>query len=258
MPMGPGAPTEPVPGFAVVRFGIDRKWLRPGDELSFGRGPDRDIRIGHSPSDDLVSRNAGSLTGLRDGVLIRNTSATQAIRYIAMPGPELSIGPGMAVGTMPFPHERLDVMGRHGACYTLHVDTRGVAAAPRLDRVAAGASASAPEAASTRFEPDHQLTARELRLLAALCEPLLTLAGGPPATYREIAARLGGGATPKAVRTGLDRLRNRLADEDGLPGLRADDDDGPGTPRYVAVLARWAIDTGQVDGQVLDRVLPPR
>jgi lipoate synthase len=28
--------------------------LRPGEELTFGRGADRSIRIGHDPTDDLV------------------------------------------------------------------------------------------------------------------------------------------------------------------------------------------------------------
>ena len=70
-------------------------------------------------------------------------------------------------------------------------------------------------------------------------------AGDTPATYRQIATALD--TTPQTVRTCLDGLRARLSDLDGIPGLRLDEDgDGPATASYLAALAHWAVDTGQV------------
>jgi hypothetical protein len=251
---------------AVVRFGKRRWLIRLGHDVTFGRGVDRDIRFGHNPDDDLVSRRAGLLTGERDGVLIRNSSHTQAFRLIAMPGPEFVIRPGMVVGSMPFSQTRLDILGRYGRRYSLHIETSDIPGAPQPlsegpdNDGHLGDGHLGRARGSTQFGPD-RLTPRELRLLAALCEPLLTLAGAAPATYREIAERLGGTATVNSVRTGLDRLRHRLAHDNGIPGLRGDDDD-PQTSRdaahYVHELARWTLDTHQIDGQTIHLVLGTR
>jgi len=238
-------------GQAVVRHGSTSLSLGPGDELTFGRGADRDIRIGHDPRDDLVSRAAGTIVGLDDGALVRNLSQTQSFRFVAMPGPAFVVRPGMALGTMPHLRVRLEISGRHGQVYPVLLDLRG------LVRGATTLDGSRRPGVPTDVEPG-RLSPRELRMLTALCEPMLLLAGREPATYREIAERLGGTATAQSVRTGLDRLRNRLSDEDGIPGLRADDDE-PGDPtHYVAALARWAIDTGQVDDEQVRQVLPAR
>lgn len=238
-----------VPGFVVVRSGTRRWALRPGDEITFGRGEDRDVRIGHDPVDDFVSREAGSVTGLRDGVLIRNTSRTQTLRFLAMPGPELSIRPGMAVGSMPFEQVRIDVPGRYGAEYTLQIDARGMLRPPDLGE----SDPSAREDGRVTRYGATRVSDRERRLLAALCEPVLLLAGSRPASYREIAERLGG-TTPASVRTGLDRLRNRLSDVDGIPRLRADDE-ASDPQGYLQALAHWAIDTGEMDARVVGQML---
>jgi hypothetical protein len=241
--------------YVVVRYGRAVFRLRAGEELSFGRGEDRDIRIGYAPRDDLVSRAAGVILGLDDGALVRNTSRTQSLRFVAMPGPWFPLRPGMAVGTMPHRQVRLEVLGRYGRVYPLHLDLRGLAVPDRGRPEAHPRSTS-----STAYGPD-QLSPRELRLLAALCEPLLTLAGSEPSSYREIAERLGGTATASSVRTGLNRLRNRLADEYGIPGLRSDEDtwsEGRDATHFVAALAQWAIDTGQVDAGSTMLLLPPR
>lgn len=238
------------PNSTVVRCGTQRWHLLAGQELTFGRSQDRDIRIGHDPMDDFVSREAGSFTCLKDGTLIRNTSRTQAFRFLAMPGPELSIRPGMAVGTMPFAQVRLDIPGRYGAAYTIHIETRD--AAERLDESETDLTEGEDE--GTRYQTGG-LSNQERRLLAALCEPVLLLAGSRHASYREIAERLT--QTPKGVRTGLDRLRNRLSDDHGIPGLRADDAsiDPNG---YLQALAHWAIDTGEIDKTTIADALPPR
>ena len=93
---------------ATVRHGSLSLELRPGEELTFGRGADRDIRIGHDPTDDLVSRAAGSILGLVDGALVRNTSRTQSLTFIAMPGPSFVLRPKVAIGTMPHGRVRFD------------------------------------------------------------------------------------------------------------------------------------------------------
>ena len=238
---------------ATVRHGSLSLELRPGEELTFGRGADCDIRIGHDPTDDLVSRAAGSILGLVDGALVRNTSRTQSLTFIAMPGPSFVLRPKVAIGTMPHGRVRLEVLGRHGRVYSLLLDVQG------LRRERGDSTGSGRPGIPTDVGAD-RLSLRELRLLAALCEPLLAFAGGEPATYREIASRLGGTATAASVRTGLDRLRNRLADE-GIPGLRGDEDDGSAgrdSGRFVAALARWAVDTGQVNSEGVDLLLPAR
>ena len=238
---------------ATVRHGSLSLELRPGEGLTFGRGADRNIRIGHDPTDNLVSRAAGSILGLVDGALVRNVSRTQSLTFIAMPGPSFVLRPSMAIGTMPYRRVRPEVLGRHGRVYSLLLDVHG------LRRERGDGTGSGRPGVPTDVGAD-RLSLRELRLLAALCEPLLALAGGEPATYREIASRLGGTATAASVRTGLDRLRNRLADE-GMPGLRADEDDGAAGRdggRFVAALARWAIDTGQVNSDGVELLLPAR
>lgn len=111
---------------ATVRHGSLSLELRPGEELTFGRGADRSIRIGHDPADDLVSRAAGSILGLADGALVRNSSRTQSLTFIAMPGPSFVLRPSMAIGTMPYRRVRLEVLGRHGRVYALLLDVQGL------------------------------------------------------------------------------------------------------------------------------------
>lgn len=217
--------------------------MSPGEELTFGRGRDRDVRFGHDPVDDYVSRRAGTLVGLRDGVLVRNDSGTQAVLLIAMPGPELRIAPGAAVATMPHALLRLVVPGRFGSRYGLVLDLRALRPPPVADPPppvpVQNAGGQCTRGGASRITP------REMRMLVALCEPLLTCAGDAPATYRQIAAELG--TTPQTVRTCLDGLRARLSDLDGIPGLRLDEDgDGREGTSYLAALAHWAVDTHQV------------
>ena len=207
----------------------------------FGRDPSCDLPLGVDPVDDYVSRSAGSLTALADGLLVRNTSSSKTITMFALPGPEIPVRPGAAVGTMPYGRLQLVIPSRFGHRYVLYLGTpkvpqpRTPAVAPRVVTVAA-ATATASGA--------DQITPREHRMLTALCAPLLTEAGGEPATYRRIAEQVG--TTPQTVKTCLDRLRARLSDVEGIPGLRAGEDDQGVAPNYLTALAWWAIDTGAV------------
>ncbi|MFP5023385.1 hypothetical protein [Pseudonocardia phyllosphaerae] len=108
---------------AEVRFAARRWEVVAGRHVTFGRGASCDIRFGADPLDDFVSRTAGSLTGLADGVLVRNTSSTKSITLFAVPGPETTIRPGAAVGTMP-----------HFRCQLGRVSQTGGSGCAMLDR----------------------------------------------------------------------------------------------------------------------------
>lgn len=84
------------------------------------------MRFGHDPVDDDVSRRAGRLVGLDDGLLVRNDSSTQAVLLVAVPGPELRIAPGAAGATMPHALLQLAVPGRFGGRYGLVLDVRAL------------------------------------------------------------------------------------------------------------------------------------
>ena len=233
-------------GCAVVRFGARRWDLPVGVSLTFGRSWGCDIPLGVEPGDDFVSRSAGSLTALDDGVLVRNTSTTKTVVLFALPGPEIPIRPGAAVGTMPYRHLQLVIPSRFGRRYVLHLDTRPrhVPVPPVQPVIALPGQPTASGA--------ERVTGREQRMLVVLCAPLLTTAGGEPATYRQIAQQCG--TTPQAVRTCLDRLRARLSDVEGVPGLRASEDDVGVAATYLTALAQWAIDSGVVSGTAADEV----
>ena len=90
-------------------------------------------------------------------------------------------------------------------------------------------------------------------MLAALCEPLLRLAGeqARPASYAEIARRLQLGS-PEYVRRVLGELRDRLSTADGVPRLQTDGTN-PGRGQ-VDALADWAVRTGTVTLDDLNRL----
>lgn len=238
------------PGAAVIRLGTRRWPLSPGTQLTFGRGLDRDIRFAREPEDDYVSRRAGVLIGLSDGVLIRNESRTQSLVLQAFPGPELVIAPQSAVATLPHDYLRLVVPGRHGAQYAIMIDTRAISTpddVPTDSSTLVARVGGRPTKARAG-----RLSRRELRYLAALCEPILTLAGlaAVAASYRQIAERTG--TTQATVKTCLDQLRARLSDVDGIPGLRTGEDADGVTPSYLPALAAWAIHCGVVTEETLD------
>jgi hypothetical protein len=231
---------------------VGREWgMQPGDVLTFGRGCDRDIRFGHSPEDDFVSNEAGSLIAEAERVLVRNDSRTQGIYLYPLPGPVKNIGPGDVAGTS---HEKLQVIvpGGYSATYTIHLAIAGLPEPRRL-----GPPARAVPRATDRLptRPGRWISHGERVLLAALCEPLLLYAGpqAVPATYQQAAKRAG--VVKQTVRNALDKLRERLTSE-GIPGLgrEGDDDAVPGAD-YRAALARWAVESLTITSDDL-RLLP--
>lgn len=236
----PSTPAAPAPGEAVIRMANQRWSLAAADELTFGRGQQCDIRFGYDPADDYVSRKAGTLIGQPDSVLIRNDSRTQGLILQAFPGPEMAVPPQAMIGTSPYQQLRLIVPGRHGGRYALIIDTRNLHSTP----VESAPSATVGPADIIATNPAARVTPRELKLLTALCEPILILAGDDAvaATYQQIAVRVG--QRKDSVRACLDQLRVRLTDVDGIPGLRSTEDQEKAD--YRGSLARWALESRTV------------
>lgn len=224
---------------AIVRFG-NRRWeLSPGDELSFGRAEGRDLRLGHDPEDTWVSREAGTLVVLDHVVLVRNDSNSQPLLLQTFPGPEYVLEPRGAVAAPGGEQVRVVVPGLWGSQYAMAVDVSRLRRAdPRPDESAEGVVIAVRATASPTLRLE--LTDRDRLYLAALCEPLLTLAGpaATAATYKQIGERLG--RSPRYVRNRLDALRNHLAVH-GVPGMRSDDEEEATQAGYVGALAMWAI-----------------
>ena len=239
---------------AVIRCGSMHWQLEPGQELTFGRGENCDIRIGHDPEDRHVSRAAGALIGIDDTVLVRNDSLTQPLMVQTFPGPEFTLEP-RAMASSPHKYLRVVVPGNWGTQYSLAIDASPL----RSEADATEGAADFDQAPIVALVPTHvgdpTLSARELQLLAALCEPLLLYAGSAavPATYREIGTRLN--LSTAYVRNRLDAIRARLSDQ-GVPGLRGNDHDDRSKNSYSAELARWAVRTGTVNSDII-RQLPP-
>ena len=234
----------------LVRVG-DRSWtVGPDEELDFGRGRERAIRLGHDPEDRYVSRRAGTLLVQDSYVLVRNDSATQALDLVPPAGPGRRVEPGEATTSLPHPRFAVVVVGGYGHRYGIEVD------AGRLSP-----PARPPEVPADRGVPDTvaaavPLTAAQHRLLTALCEPLLRPGAGPPAgpaSYRQVGVLLD--RQPGYVRNVLKEVRETLTAA-GVPGLVPAD--GPGADAdFRLPLALWALRTGTVTRAHLDRLGPP-
>jgi hypothetical protein len=212
-----------------------RRWtLAAGELATFGRSDTCTIRIG--VADEYVSRHAGTLEVLHDCVLVRNESRTRPFAVTPATGARRLVEPGEAVTSLP--HDRFSVVltGRFGDRYELRVDASEITPAERP-----------PLAEPTRLARptvtpgDITLTPARLRLLAALCEPLLRGADDDagPATYRAVADRTG--LRPGYVANVFHDLRRQLSDA-GMPGLMGREPDAD----FRGRLADWALRTGKV------------
>jgi hypothetical protein len=215
----------------VVTHGGRRWTFAAGDLATFGRADTCTIRIG--PADEAVSRHAGTLQVLDDCVLVRNQSRTRPFAIAPAAGGRRRVEPGEAMSSLP--HDRFSVVlaGRFGDRYELRVDASEIIPA---DRPALPGTRLARHTAPTG---DVHLTSAELRMLAALCEPLLRGRDDDavPATYRAIAVRTG--LRPGHVATAFHGLRRQLT-EAGVPAAPDPDADVRGR------LADWALRTGRV------------
>jgi hypothetical protein len=225
------SPDAPVrPGSARVSH-QDHGWtVGEGESLSVGRQSTSDIRIGSpdpGPEDLGVSRRAATLSYAQGRIWIRNDSTS------------LPVFVRPAVGQEHVLESRGDMVSVAGSrvevafegqirTYRVEIELHGEVTAE---------DAQGPETAAPATQAALPLTERERRLLAALCEPLLTGSGreARPASYRQVAERLG--LSDHTVRNALDALREQLLNI-GIPGMiGAEAKDN---------LARYAVRSGSV------------
>ena len=245
------------PSHPMIRFEGQTWELNLGSSLAFGRSGDSDIVIPRQGQDLLVSRRAGRVTAVDDGVLVSNDSTRNSIYLQGIPGPELEIRPLMTLGTMPFSRCRLVVLGRDTTRYVLDIICRAA------DGTYSGQSGSKSKprvgVATTSGYRRLKLPDAQRRYLAALCEPILTGVGAKPApsTYRAIAERCR--VSPKTVRNSLDALRQMLSAEYGIPGLVHVDGperEAPGGINFLSALADWAVHSGTINHDDLEALDP--
>ncbi|GAB6900314.1 hypothetical protein [Kineosporia succinea] len=221
--------------YAIVTHATDRRVLAVGEEITVGRGADVTLRIAHGPADEHVSRLAASLRVLPDCVLVRNRSRSKQLVLRPLVGAQRPLEPGAATTSMPFTEFLVVVTGRFGREYTVHVDVRDLT--PEMPRPVADPLETVDGTAA-------DLTVPQRRLLAALCEPLLTRTGthAAPATYRQVGERVG--RSPGYARSVLRRLREQLAAQ-GVAALVAFNLEKVYAD-FRPALARWAIDSGTI------------
>jgi hypothetical protein len=223
--------------YALVSVLGARRLLVLDHEITIGRARSCDLRIADNPMDDHVSRLAATLRALEDCVLIRNESTSKQISLRPLVGTERPIGPREATTSLPHLQFSVVVIGKFGTEYAIHVDVRGLAPGPRRP----GLDAQTPKTVSS---PAANLTPAQRRLLAALCEPLLTRAGphASPATYRQIGQRVG--LRPGYVRNVLKQLREQLAGQ-GVAAMVAFRIDQVHED-FRLPLAMWALHSGTI------------
>ena len=233
------------PVVAKVRHGRSTLDLRAGHELDFGRASERTIRLGAEPPDDGVSRTAGRIAGLADGVLIWNDSGSRDLHLRPRFGPSRTVQPGE--GRTAQPYRWLDIVlpGRLGD----HVVELIL-----LDRPA-GPPARSARGAATAYARDIAagLSPNQRLLLAALCRPLLTRRGSDavPATYKQVAADVG--LSQGTVRNALSEIRQRLHGA-GLPTLIGDPSQAEVGTDFRGAVADWALRAGAFDQSHLDEI----
>ncbi|MDD7966562.1 hypothetical protein [Actinomycetospora lemnae] len=230
-------------GVLHVRFGKQVRTLGNNEVMTFGRGPECDLRIAHDPEDPVVSRTAGRVEFAGGRWVLHNSSRFARIILQPRPGAPVPVEPGQAVG-LPTRRVHVQVLGSENAVHEIVLDGRAVAGS------GGGPSSPAP-GLPTAGPPD--LSAPEVRLLAALCERLLTLAGAESrlATRREMARRLG--VTPERVERRLADLRDRLI-RAGVPDLLHTEEFAEGP---AARLAGWALRYGVVTRADVDALDAP-
>jgi hypothetical protein len=219
------------PGTALVSYQKLRWTLSNGESVSVGRQSSCEIRVGSpelGPEDLGVSRRAATLSHAQGRMWIRNDSTTQPVFVRPV------IGQGYVLerrgDTVSLAESMIEIVleGRV-MTYRLTVD---------LPEGATPGGGDEPVTMAPMTQAALSLKPRERRMLAALCEPMLTASGQKAvrsATYREMAARLG--LSDHTVRNQLDALREQLL-QIGIPGMigsEAKDN-----------LARYAVRSGSI------------
>jgi len=227
-------------GVAVVSFGRQRWALADGDSISIGRQSSSDVRVGANepgPEDLGISRRAATLSHAQGRIWVRNDSTTQPVYVRPLAGAGYVLEHRGDMISVTEPHLEVVLEGQV-MTYRIFVEPSAVAPSD---------SPEEPATVSPETQGTLPLRSRERRLLAALCEPLLTASGreARPASYREIGARLG--LSDHTVRNQLDALREQLFRR-GIPGMIG--------PEAKDNLARYAVRSGSItprDMEVLER-----
>jgi hypothetical protein len=236
---------------ALVRYGEHTWPVPPGSTLTFGRGADRDIRLGDDPH---LSRRAGALIGQDGYLVIRNDSTSKPIALRPPAGEDRVIEPAAATTSLPLRRFDLVLYGAGGVLVTLAVDAGPPPPAP-------SEPADAPAGSRGTLTAPITLTPTQHRVLLALCEPMLTERGpaARPATYAEIGQRLG--LRAGYVRNVVKALREVLTGH-GLTGMAAltwlaglsgpsDDAQDAAVDDFRRALAQWAVRSGWVSAEQL-------
>lgn len=239
-------------GHATVSCGSFRAELAPGQTLTFGRGADHALRLGHRPEDRRVPRFAGTLEARDDGVLIHNMSDKRTLHVQTFPGPGYAIAPMMIAGTHPHRYVKVVLVGLD-AEYAIAIDTRSLGG---VEREAAGPPRDA--GSTTGFERISAISPRARLFLTALCLPRMTRTGprAQPPTYAEMEQILrahGHDVRAKTIRNGLLDLRTWLTYEHGVDGLIGNENGSAGD-NFLVLLEQWAIRSGNVTDADLDRL----
>ena len=198
-------------GRAFVTCGTVRLSLADGESLSIGRQSSCEIRIGspdEGPEDLGVSRRAATISLAQGRIWIRNDSTTLPVFVRPFVGQEYVLEGRGDMLSLTEPSIDVAFEGQVRS-YKIRVEMPSAVEAQ---------DAESPVTVAPATQSALPLTARERRLLAALCEPLLTGSGrdAQPASYRQIAGRVG--LSEHTVRNALDALRERLASV-GIPGM---------------------------------------
>jgi len=220
--------------------------VRPGQVVTFGRGPGATIRL--PAADRGVSRSAGSL-GFGEGAWwLRNDSSASVLFVCGDRGFRVDLPPGMRTPVQQW-HAKIRLPGLLG-CYTLRLRLPGLDDLPEPGPAAApgGTAAASPTGehlvTSTRRRPP--LNEADRLILAARFEHYLNWRHTGPAVPRsakQTADRIGW--RPHTVAKRCENIRDRYA-RLGVPGLRG--------PRALEELAMLLISTGELTADDLRRL----
>lgn len=184
-----GTPGSPV---AAVTTSTERLMLGLDDEITFGRGGDVRVRIGHMPVDDrLVAPVVGALFVRDDRVVVANRGPRLAFDIAVPDRPLLPVSPGdwhspvdptfavVVQGTLRYQLDVESTLGGHRfAALPAGEPARGAGSDHAGSHVAGPASGG-----TTGGVPD--LTERQRAILDAYVAPMAD--GLPPATHQQVA-----------------------------------------------------------------------
>jgi hypothetical protein len=238
------------PVLLIVMYESGTWRVRPGQTLTFGRGPECSITL---PVDDRgLSRTAGSLS-FCDGIWwLRNDSSSSLLYLSGDRGFRADLPPGMRLPVQEW-HAKVRLQGVI-ADYTLRLRL------PDLDDLSdvegqPGQASRAPAGSPTVGTAEHLVTSTRRRAPLTDSDRLVLVArfeeylkwrhvGAPaPRSAKDTAERIGW--QPHTVAKRCENIRDRYS-RLGVPGLRG--------PRALEELAALLISTGELTAEDLRRL----